>query len=65
MLDQQLEIAKAERDTATNKFQGMIYGVQAKSGLKNLVLEKKLQNMQVGRPPSSDFLANSTVSGFT
>ncbi|KAF4728349.1 Dynein regulatory complex subunit 4, partial [Perkinsus olseni] len=46
VLEQQTEAASAERNTVADKFQQMIYDVQQKSGLKNLLLERKLENIQ-------------------
>mmetsp|Transcript_19275 Transcript_19275/g.46404 ORF Transcript_19275/g.46404 Transcript_19275/m.46404 type:complete len:463 (-) Transcript_19275:34-1422(-) len=42
VLGQQLEAVTSERDDLYAKFQGAIYDVQQKSGLSNLLLEKKL-----------------------
>merc|ERR550514_2488887 len=46
VLHQQLEKVTEERDTLYSKFQGAIYEVQQKSGLKNLLLEKKIDTVE-------------------
>merc|ERR1719413_314219 len=42
VLQQQLTTVSGERDELYGKFQHAIYDVQRKSGLKNLILEKKI-----------------------
>ncbi|KAF4658374.1 Dynein regulatory complex subunit 4 [Perkinsus chesapeaki] len=46
VLEQQLEAVSSERDTVVEQFQSMVYEVQQKSGMKNLLLERKLENLQ-------------------
>ncbi|KAF4651392.1 Dynein regulatory complex subunit 4, partial [Perkinsus chesapeaki] len=46
VLEQQLEAVSSERDTVVEQFQSMVYEVQQKSGMKNLLLEKKLENLE-------------------
>jgi len=42
VLQQQLRTTSSERDDLYSKFQNSIYDVQQKAGLKNLILEKKI-----------------------
>merc|ERR1719271_1926878 len=46
VLQQQLERVTKERDELYTKFQHAIYDVQQKSGLKNLILEKKIDSIE-------------------
>mmetsp|Transcript_97867 Transcript_97867/g.276850 ORF Transcript_97867/g.276850 Transcript_97867/m.276850 type:complete len:458 (+) Transcript_97867:75-1448(+) len=46
VLQQQLTTVSAERDDLYSKFQQAIYDVQRKSGLKNLILEKKIDAVE-------------------
>jgi len=46
ILKQQLETVGSERDELYEKFQHAIYDVQQKSGLKNLILEKKIDAVE-------------------
>jgi len=46
VLQQQLTTVSAERDELYGKFQHAIYDVQRKSGLKNLILEKKIDSIE-------------------
>merc|ERR1719161_807465 len=46
VLHQQLKQIQEERDNLYLKFQNSIYEVQQKSGLKNLILEKKLDTVE-------------------
>eukprot|EP01116_Phalansterium_solitarium_P002491 TRINITY_DN1253_c0_g3_i2.p1 TRINITY_DN1253_c0_g3~~TRINITY_DN1253_c0_g3_i2.p1 ORF type:complete len:489 (+),score=194.17 TRINITY_DN1253_c0_g3_i2:36-1469(+) len=46
VLEQRFAKVQKERDELYDKFVGAIYDVQQKSGLKNLLLEKKLDSMQ-------------------
>jgi len=46
VLVQQCEVVQKERDDFFKKFQSAIYEVQQKSGLKNLLLEKKLDTVE-------------------
>merc|ERR1712007_94440 len=46
VLQQQLTTVSAERDELYGKFQHAIYDVQRKSGLKNLILEKKIDAIE-------------------
>merc|ERR1719271_1462503 len=46
VLQQQLMRVSAERDELYGKFQHAIYDVQRKSGLKNLILEKKIDSIE-------------------
>jgi len=46
VLQQQLGRITIERDELYNKFQGAIYDVQQKAGLKNLILEKKIDTVE-------------------
>merc|ERR1711920_1179724 len=46
VLQQQLKTTNAEREDLYSKFQYAIYDVQQKSGLKNLLLEKKIDTVE-------------------
>merc|ERR1719407_438654 len=46
VLQQQLATVSKERDDLYSKFQQAIYDVQRKSGLKNLLLEKKIDAVE-------------------
>merc|ERR1711937_736591 len=46
VLQQQLQRVSSEREDLYTKFQGAIYEVQQKSGLKNLLLEKKIDTVE-------------------
>merc|ERR1711953_233707 len=46
VLQQQLATVSGERDELYGKFQHAIYDVQRKSGLKNLILEKKIDSIE-------------------
>jgi hypothetical protein len=46
VLQQQLKTVTAERDDLYTKFQHSIYEVQQKAGLKNLILEKKIDSIE-------------------
>lgn len=46
VLQQQLKTTNAEREELYSKFQYAIYDVQQKSGLKNLLLEKKIDTVE-------------------
>merc|ERR1711959_121775 len=46
VLQQQLTTVSSERDELYGKFQHAIYDVQRKSGLKNLILEKKIDSIE-------------------
>lgn len=46
VLQQQLNTTSSERDELYTKFQHAIYDVQQKSGLKNLLLEKKIDTVE-------------------
>merc|ERR1712227_684920 len=46
VLQQQLATVTRERDELYNKFQHAIHDVQQKSGLKNLILEKKIDSIE-------------------
>merc|ERR1712070_537319 len=46
VLQQQLGRVSGERDELYTKFQHAIYDVQQKSGLKNLILEKKIDSIE-------------------
>mmetsp|Transcript_73315 Transcript_73315/g.184760 ORF Transcript_73315/g.184760 Transcript_73315/m.184760 type:complete len:461 (-) Transcript_73315:54-1436(-) len=46
VLQQQLNTTSTERDELYTKFQHAIYDVQQKSGLKNLLLEKKIDTVE-------------------
>jgi DNA repair ATPase RecN len=46
VLQQQLTTVSSERDELYSKFQHAIYDVQRKSGLKNLLLEKKIDAIE-------------------
>merc|ERR1712032_892383 len=46
VLLQQLKTVSSERDDLYSKFQHAIYDVQQKSGLKNLILEKKIDAVE-------------------
>merc|ERR1712061_916120 len=46
VLQQQLATVTKERDELYEKFQHAIYDVQQKSGLKNLILEKKIDTVE-------------------
>lgn len=65
VLHQQLEKVTEERDTLYSKFQGAIYEVQQKSGLKNLLLEKKLdaieESLEVTEAQVSELLMSANV----
>lgn len=43
MLQQRYEKVEKERDQLYSKFEASIYNVQQKTGVRNLLLEKKLQ----------------------
>merc|ERR1719217_1536932 len=45
VLQQQLKTTSSERDDLYSKFQNSIYDVQQKAGLKNLILEKKIDSI--------------------
>merc|ERR1740120_336081 len=46
VLQQQLKTTNAEREDLYSKFQYAVYDVQQKSGLKNLLLEKKIDTVE-------------------
>merc|ERR1712050_441057 len=46
VLIQQLKTVSSERDDLYAKFQHAIYDVQQKAGLKNLILEKKIDSVE-------------------
>merc|ERR1712066_811542 len=46
VLLQQLSTVSTERDDLYSKFQHAIYDVQQKAGLKNLILEKKIDSIE-------------------
>jgi len=62
---QQCDIVQKERDEYYRKFQSTIYEVQQKSGLKNLLLEKKLDTveeaLEVTDAQVSELLLSSNV----
>merc|ERR1712070_548468 len=61
----QLEKVSDERDGLYSKFQNAIYEVQQKSGLKNLMLEKKLdaveESLEVTDAQVSELLMSANV----
>jgi len=67
VLVQQCDVVQKERDEFFKKFQSAIYEVQQKSGLKNLLLEKKLDTveeaLEVTDAQVSELLLSSNVDG--
>merc|ERR1711871_1362771 len=65
VLHQQLEKVSDERDGLYSKFQNAIYEVQQKRGLKNLMLEKKLdaveESLEVTDAQVSELLMSANV----
>merc|ERR550514_61013 len=65
VLHQQLGRVGDERDTLYSKFQGAIYEVQQKSGLRNLLLEKRLdaveESLEVTDAQVSELLTSANV----
>jgi growth arrest-specific protein 8 len=65
VLTQQLSQVTAERDDLYRKFQHAIYDVQQRSGLKNLVLEKKIDTVEEALETTeaqvSELLASASV----
>ena len=45
MLTQQLVVVQKERDELYQRFSNCIYEVQEKTGLKNLILERKMETL--------------------
>merc|ERR1711959_177520 len=69
VLHQQLEHVSDERDTLYSKFQNAIYEVQQKSGLRNLLLEKRLdaveESSEVTDAQVSELLISANVDRAT
>merc|ERR1719198_1387464 len=74
VLQQQLATVTSERDELYSKFQHAIYDVQQKSGLKNLILEKKIDaveeslettDAQVSELLTSASMDQATASGIS
>merc|ERR1712093_634717 len=69
VLHQQLEHVGDERDSLYSKFQGAIYEVQQKSGLRNLFLEKRLdaveESLEVTDAQVSELLISANVDRAT
>lgn len=69
VLQQQLGTTSAERDDLYSKFQTAIYDVQQKSGLKNLLLEKKIdaveEALETSEAQVSELLASANVDQAT
>jgi len=64
---QQCDVVQKERDEYYKRFQSAIYEVQQKSGLKNLLLEKKLDTveeaLEVTDAQVSELLRSANVGG--
>merc|ERR1712187_337629 len=69
VLQQQLGTVSTERDELYGKFQHAIYDVQRKSGLKNLILEKKIdaveEALETTEAQVSELLTSSNVDQAT
>merc|ERR1719379_2599796 len=69
VLTQQLSTVSSERDGLYGKFQQAIYDVQQKSGLKNLILEKKIdaveEALETTEAQVSELLTSSNVDQAT
>merc|ERR1712061_133151 len=69
VLQQQLTTVSTERDDLYTKFQHAIYDVQQKSGLKNLLLEKKIdaveESLETTEAQVSELLASANVDQAT
>merc|ERR1712066_783968 len=69
VLLQQLSTVSTERDDLYTKFQHAIYDVQQKSGLKNLILEKKIdaveESLETTEAQVSELLASANVDQAT
>jgi len=69
VLQQQLKIMSAERDELYDKFQAQIYDVQQKAGLKNLLLEKKIDTveeaLEAAEAQVSELLMSANVDSAT
>merc|ERR1711972_921873 len=69
VLQQQLTTVSSEREDLYTKFQHAIYDVQQKSGLKNLILEKKIdaveEALETSEAQVSELLASANVDGQT
>ena len=69
VLHQQFSKVSSERDDLYSKFQSAIYEVQQKSGLKSLLLEKKLETLEetleVTEAQVSELLISANVDGGT
>merc|ERR1712093_858223 len=69
VLHQQLDHVGDERDTLYSKFQNAIYEVQQKSGLRNLLLEKRLdaveESLEVTDAQVSELLISANVDRAT
>merc|ERR1712061_862906 len=69
VLQQQLTTVSSERDELYSKFQHAIYDVQQKSGLKNLLLERKIdaveEALETSEAQVSELLASANVDQTT
>merc|ERR1712113_188712 len=69
VLQQQLTTVSSEREELYTKFQHAIYDVQQKSGLKNLILEKKIdaveESLETTEAQVSELLASANVDQTT
>jgi len=69
VLQQQLTTVSSEREDLYTKFQHAIYDVQQKSGLKNLILEKKIdaveEALETSEAQVSELLASANVDKAT
>lgn len=69
VLQQQLKTVSSEREELYSKFQHAIYDVQQKSGLKNLLLERKIdaveEALETSEAQVSELLASANVDQAT
>merc|ERR1712186_64461 len=69
VLQQQLTTVSSEREDLYTKFQHAIYDVQQKSGLKNLLLERKIdaveEALETSEAQVSELLASANVDQAT
>ncbi|CEL96911.1 unnamed protein product [Vitrella brassicaformis CCMP3155] len=69
ILEQQMKKVQAERDELYQKFQNVIYDVQQKSGLQNLLLERKLEAleeaMEIADAQISELLVSANIDKAT
>merc|ERR1712061_384587 len=69
VLQQQLTTVSSEREDLYTKFQHAIYDVQQKSGLKNLLLERKIdaveEALETSEAQVSELLASADVDQAT